>query len=107
MLHLTIAADRIDCWVRRHIVPCDAPSNVNGARDRYVGLHAIGKSLRDQYDSLAAPVPPPLAALVKQLDEAPVMPTRRAISFNHLVSAGEQRRRYLKAERPGSRHIDD
>ena len=36
----------------------------------YVGLHAIGKSLRDQYDSLAAPVPPPLAALVKQLDEA-------------------------------------
>ena len=74
MLHLTIAADRIDCWIRRHIVrhivPCDAPSNVNGARDRYVGLHAIGKSLRDQYDSLAAPVPPPLAALVKQLDEA-------------------------------------
>jgi hypothetical protein len=43
---------------------------VNGARDRYVGLHAIGKSLRDQYDLLAAPVPPPLAALVKQLDEA-------------------------------------
>jgi hypothetical protein len=70
MLHLTIAADRIDCWIRGHIVPCDAPSNVNGARDRYVGLHAIGKSLRDQYDSLAAPVPPPLAALVKQLDEA-------------------------------------
>jgi hypothetical protein len=56
--------------IRRHIVPCDAPSNVNGARDRYVGLHAIGKSLRDQYDSLAAPVPLPLAALVKQLDEA-------------------------------------
>jgi hypothetical protein len=74
MLHLTIAANRIDCWIRRHIVrhivPWDAPSNVNGARDRYVGLHAIGKSLRDQYDSLAAPVPPPLAALVKQLDEA-------------------------------------
>ena len=46
MLHLTIAADRIDCWIRRHIVSCDAPSNVNGARDRYVGLHAIGKSLR-------------------------------------------------------------
>ncbi len=78
MLHLTIAADRIDCWIRRHIVPCDAPSNVNGARDRYVGLHAIGKSLRDQYDSLAAPVPPPLAALVKQLDEARQPPHLRS-----------------------------
>jgi len=84
MLHLTIAADRIDCWVRRNIVPCDAPSNVNGARDRYVGLHAIGKSLRDQYDSLAAPVPPSLAALVKQLDEASECGQRRSSNANSL-----------------------
>ena len=76
MLYLTIAADRIDCWIRQHIVPCDPPSNVNGARDRYVGLHAIGRSLWDQYDSLAGPLPPHLAALVKQLDETPVMPRK-------------------------------
>ena len=69
MLHLTIAADRIDCWIRGHIVPCDAPSNVNGARDRCVGLHAIGKSLRDQYDALLSDHPPRhLAALIKQLE---------------------------------------
>jgi len=54
MLHLTIAADRIDCWVRRHIVPCDAPSNVNGAHDRYViageTLHPLARlgSCRNQ-----------------------------------------------------------
>jgi hypothetical protein len=52
MRHLAIAADRI----RRHIVHRAAtPSNVNGARDRYVALNAIGRSFRDQYDSLAAP----------------------------------------------------
>jgi len=32
------------------------------------GLSAIGRSLRDQYDALAAPMPPYLAALVKQLE---------------------------------------
>jgi hypothetical protein len=64
------ATDRIDYWIRRRIVPCDAllPGNANPASDRYVGLHAIGKSLRDQYDALAVPVPPHLAALVKRLD---------------------------------------
>jgi hypothetical protein len=67
MRQFTAAANRIDYWIRRHIVPCDTPSNVNGTRDRYVGLKAIGKALRDQYDALSAPVPPHLAALVKQL----------------------------------------
>jgi hypothetical protein len=65
---LTTAADRIDCWIRRHIVPCDAPSTANPARDRYAGLIAIGRSLREQYDALAAPVPPYLAAVVKELE---------------------------------------
>src|SRR5215831_6148339 len=64
------ATDRIDYWIRRRIVPCDAllPGNANPGSDRYVGLTtAIGQSLRDQYDALAARVPPHLAALVRQL----------------------------------------
>jgi hypothetical protein len=71
MRHLAIAADRI----RRHIVHRAAtPSNVNGARDRYVALNAIGRSFRDQYDSLAAPVPAYLAGLIQKLDEASSYP---------------------------------
>jgi hypothetical protein len=65
---LTTAADRIDHWIRRHIVPYATPSNAKPAPDRYVGLIAIGRSLREQYDALAAPVPPYLAALVKELE---------------------------------------
>jgi hypothetical protein len=65
---LTTAADRIDHWIRRHIVPCATPNNANPAPDRYAGLIAIGRSLREQYDALAAPVPPYLAALVKELE---------------------------------------
>jgi hypothetical protein len=64
------ATDRIDYWIRRRIVPCDAllPGNANPGSDRYVGLTtAIGQSLRDQYDALAARVPSHLAALVRQL----------------------------------------
>jgi hypothetical protein len=70
MRQVATAADRIDYWVRRRIVPCDAllPGNANPASDRYVGLTtAIGQSLRDQYNALAAPTPPHLAALVKRL----------------------------------------
>jgi hypothetical protein len=67
MHQVATAADRIDYWIRRRIVPY-APGNGNPASDRYVGLTAaIGQSLRDQYDALAAPVPPHLAALVKRL----------------------------------------
>jgi hypothetical protein len=74
MRHLAIAAERI----RRHIVHrAAAPTNVNGARDRYVALNAIGRSLRDQYDSLAAPIPPYLAQLIQQLDEAAVIPRHK------------------------------
>jgi len=74
MRHVATAADRIDYWIRRHIVACATPSNAPAA-DLHVGLTAIGRSLRDQYDALAAPVPPSLAALIKQL-EAQSLPPR-------------------------------
>jgi hypothetical protein len=35
---------------------------------RHVGVSAIGQCLKDQYDALATPIPPHLAALVKQLE---------------------------------------
>jgi hypothetical protein len=44
-------------------------ATVNPARDRHVGLSAIGqRPLRNQYDALASPIPPHLASLVKQLE---------------------------------------
>ncbi len=68
MLHLAATADRIDYWIRRHVIPHPSESRVNPARDRGLGWSAIGRSLRDQYDALASPIPPHLAALVKQLE---------------------------------------
>jgi hypothetical protein len=41
--------------------------NVNPARDRLVALTAIARRPKDQYDTLATPVPPHLAALVEQV----------------------------------------
>jgi hypothetical protein len=38
------------------------------ACDRRTWLSALGQSLKAQYDALAAPVPPRLAALVRQLE---------------------------------------
>ncbi|MFL6830969.1 MAG: hypothetical protein ACJ8F0_00150 [Xanthobacteraceae bacterium] len=38
------------------------------ACDRRAWLSALGQSLKAQYDALAAPVPPRLAALVRQLE---------------------------------------
>ena len=44
-------------------------ATVNPARDRRVGLSAIGqRPLRNQYDALASPIPPHLASLVRQLE---------------------------------------
>ena len=57
MRNVAVAADRIDYWIRRRVVPCAPRSNVNPALDRNAALTAIGRSLRDQYDALAAPVP--------------------------------------------------
>ena len=66
-------ADRIDYWIRRHVVQyCygtqPSQSKVNFVRDRRVGLLAIGQCLKDQYDAFATPIPPHLAALVRQLE---------------------------------------
>ena len=68
-------ADRIDYWIPS---ACNSvllrnpslskPSKFNPARDRRVGLLAIGQCLKDQYDALATPMPRHLAALVKQLE---------------------------------------
>jgi hypothetical protein len=80
-------ADRIDYWVRRRVratglVPLnvwpaqdfrhrstmsDSRSQVFSARDQSVWL-SIGNCLRAQYDAVARPVPPHIAALVEQLE---------------------------------------
>jgi hypothetical protein len=68
MRKLATAADGIDYWIRRRVVPCAPASDVNPILDRNVALTAIGQSLRDQDDALAVPFPPSLAALVKRLE---------------------------------------
>jgi hypothetical protein len=63
-----LTADRMDYWIRRHVIQyCSHPSQ-SPARDRSVSLSAIGQCFRVQYDALATPVPPRLAALVNQLE---------------------------------------
>lgn len=98
------AADRLDHWIRRHVIetpprapianemrfaraplapparasarqsnrrsPAErvAPSKLMLACDRRAWLSALGQSLKSQYDALAAPLPPRLAALVRQLE---------------------------------------
>ena len=65
-----VTADRIDYWIRRDVVPCAPQSNVNPARDRQAALMVIGRLLRDQYNAVATPTPPDLAALVEKLKSA-------------------------------------
>jgi len=38
MRHVAAAADRIDYWIRRHVVSGPRQSKVNPARDKYVVL---------------------------------------------------------------------
>jgi hypothetical protein len=55
----------------RHAIPAPQaklPSKLMLACDRRAWLSALGQSLKAQYDALAAPVPPRLAALVRQLE---------------------------------------
>src|SRR5215831_18716111 len=68
--------DEMDYWIRRHAIqvssathPAQHQRMFNPARDRMVGLSAIGQSLKDHYyDAFAPPpMPPHLAALVEQL----------------------------------------
>ncbi len=68
-------ADRIDYWIRRHVIqycygthPSQSQTKFNSARDRRVGLLAIGQCLKEQYDTLATPMPRHLAILVNQLE---------------------------------------
>jgi len=68
-------ADRIDYWIGRHVVqycygthPTQSKSKFNPARDRRVGLLAIGQCLKEQYDALRTPMPRHLVALVEQLE---------------------------------------
>src|SRR5215470_6689080 len=59
--HFWLAQDRLHRWMRGA-----SHSQVVPAGDRSVWL-SIGKGLRAQYDALARPVPPHIAALVEQL----------------------------------------
>jgi hypothetical protein len=78
MHRLAVAADRIDridCWIRRRTTHlfCGTDLSQRGSkfsagRHRQTGLSAIGRTLWDQYDALATPVPSHLLALVKQLE---------------------------------------
>ena len=57
-----LTADRINYWVRRHTIQYGhgthpSQSRLNQARDRRVGLLAIGQCLQDQYDVLATTRP--------------------------------------------------
>src|SRR5215470_1036116 len=104
-----LGADRIDYWIRRHMIECahgaqrevpaapragvipmSAPSPAPASADRPVRpprqeppiqrkvalacdrrawLCALGRALKEEYDALATPVPPPrLAALVRQFE---------------------------------------
>jgi hypothetical protein len=66
-------ADRIDYRIRRHQYcygthPAQSQTKFNSARDRRVGLLAIGQCLKEQYDALWILMPRHLAALVEQLE---------------------------------------
>src|SRR5262249_24117215 len=98
MRHLATAADRIDYWIRRRIVPDPCPSRVNSGRDRRVALAAIGRSLKDQYDAAAAPVP---ARLLHSWSNSK---SRRRADALPLDERNRENRQFIsKAARPGSR----
>jgi hypothetical protein len=64
-------ADRVDYWIRRHLFygshPCQNQNKFAPARDKRIVISAIGQCLKDQYDALATPMSPRLAALVREL----------------------------------------
>jgi hypothetical protein len=59
------AAGLIDCRIHQD---CHRThSSESDQHPRRISLWAIGRCLKDQYDALASPIPPHLAALVKRL----------------------------------------
>ena len=70
-------SDRIDYWIPRRVHAADPPLPAQDRSDRPRVSRApsdrsvwlsIGDCLRAQYDALAPPVPPHIAALVEQLE---------------------------------------
>ena len=65
-------ANRFDYWIPPNIIQYCYGAHPSQSRllprgGRGVGMLAIGKCLKDQYDAFAAPVPAHLAALIEQL----------------------------------------
>ena len=57
--------DRIDYWIRRHVHATDfSPAELWSAPEAARRWHC----LKAQYDALAPPIPPRIAALVEQLE---------------------------------------
>jgi hypothetical protein len=68
-----LTADRIDYWIPPPVIqycygPHPSQSKLMPRGGRRVGMLAIGKCLKDQYDALASPIPPHLASLVEKLE---------------------------------------
>ena len=92
------ASDRLDDWMRRHAVqfycgphPAQKKSKPSPALEGLVGLSAIAQGLKDQYDPLATPVPPHLAAPVEQLKmDAHLQPASivTAVVYSLLLASG-------------------
>jgi len=71
MPRLTAAVDRVDGWIPQDVIQyCYGThySQFLPRGGRRIGMLVIGKSLRDQYDALASPVPRDLAVLVRRLE---------------------------------------
>lgn len=68
MPHVLATADRIDYWIRQHLVPCPTHTKVDPALQRRIGLTAIGQCLKGHYAAITTPMPAYLAALVEQLE---------------------------------------
>jgi hypothetical protein len=69
MPHLA-EANRVDSWIPQQVIQyCYGtdPSQFLPRGGRRVGMLAIGKTLRDQYDAVASSTPPELATLIQQL----------------------------------------
>ena len=67
-----LVADRIDYWIRRHVIQYwheahPSQQRLSFAQDKRIGPSAIGQRPKQQYGACATPMPPHLAA-VRQLE---------------------------------------